>query len=119
MRKLSTLKPFLIIIIGTLFYGADCSKNTADCHSSFRVNNATNNAIYFSLVFDSTFARINYPPVLSPQTQKCSVNETKLYNTFGCLEGQMNDLGKQYVFIFDSYIIENTPWDTIKKNRLF
>jgi len=102
-----------------LFCNADCSKNTADCHSTFRVNNASNKAIYFSPVFDSSFSKLNYPPGLAPESQKCNSTEVKLYNRHGCYESDIDYFGKLYIFIFDADVIETTPWEVIKQNRLF
>lgn len=83
------------------------------------IRNNTVAAIYFSLVYDSALAHINYPPGASPEKYKCNGGETKRNNTFGCLDEQGDQSGRKYLFIFDAGVIESTPWATVKQNRYF
>lgn len=121
MNKINVIKLMLLILIASLFYGASCRKNRANCHSSYTIRNQTNKAIYFTKYYDSSLSRLDYNPGLSPAEYKCEANSGKndFSNHGSCYDPEVEYFGHMYIFIFDADVIESTPWATIKQNRLF
>ena len=119
MKRIFSIKSLLVLIIAALFYNADCRKNR-DCHSSYRIRNQTNTAIYFGTSNDSSLSRLDYNPGLSPENYKCGAySEKAKYGIEGsCIDYLVMDTGYMNIFIFDAGIIETTSWATIKQNRL-
>ena len=86
---------------------------------SFWIYNNTSKAIYFTYNYDTAVSKLSYPPGVAPETNKCEANKSQKYNATSCHEDNINRYGKLSIFFFDANIIENTPWEIVKQNRLF
>lgn len=107
-----------ILLIVQPLMGVDCYKDRPGCHSFLGIQNNGSKAIYFSLAFDSSLARLNYPPGNSPENYKCNAGTTGFLKSRGCLEGMTGSSGNIFIFLFDSDVIEGTSWETVKQNRM-
>jgi hypothetical protein len=108
-----------IVIISFLITTAStCAKNKANCHYYYTMKNNSSAPFYFGFAFDSSLLRLSYNPASSPAEFKCDMHDEKSDRINRCYEGDLNYFGKMYIFIFDTNVLETTPWDTVKKNYI-
>jgi len=99
---------FIIIIL----LGLECCHPNDDEPTHFKFINASNKSIYYAFSYsypDTTLNNITFIPYSNGnQTMKINANDS-VYIRIGVFGiSQITQ-----IFVFDAYVIENNPWDSI------
>lgn len=113
------MKAIKILILLTLI-ATSCRKDYNDIRLNF-VNNS-DIPIYVSTCDsykDTNYVYVNYYPVNNPDKYKIQPNETKSpISPIGTWERVYEEQEMLAFYVFDAYILETTPWDTVKSKYL-
>jgi len=118
---LRNIKFLCYFILSCFFMYSSCKKESENCHLKIRVENLSNNDIYFTSSYRYPDTLTLYPnPTLDPTS---SYIEKKTYKNEiyrSCIEGSINSSegNKIMYFIYDYSLLNSTPWDTVIKNYM-
>jgi hypothetical protein len=117
---------WIIIVITSLFFYQACGDKEDNCHKTITFVNKTADALYVVANSDypDTMAFRNQPnPLLDSNFTKVLSNENNTQALWrrDCIELAFKDLipsDTLMIYVFDSEVLENTPWETVKTNYL-
>jgi len=123
---MKTIKTMNYIILILLFLLNNTCKKNEDCHKIIKVFNTSNKAIYVQGSDgypDTMYFKYNPNPALSPEINKVESGETNTTSLQikDCWEINIKNVmqsDKLMIYIFDSEILENIPWDTVIANNM-
>jgi len=117
---------WILLMITSLFFYQACGDKEDDCHKSITFKNTTADILYVvsSSQYPDTSTFVGIPnPVLDPNFTKVLPNESNTQALWrkDCIELAFKNLipsDTLMVYVFDSEILESTPWETVKANYL-
>jgi hypothetical protein len=117
--KLVNKMTIILCVFAYALSNSSCGKDE-DKHDLIVFTNNSSELVYVRGNWEYSDTTINFSnPALAGDYYKVSANSSgdplKLQDTY---EGRFNQYEKVTVFIFDSRVLESTPWETVKANYL-
>ena len=117
---------WIIILVTSLFVNQACGDKDDNCHKVITFINKTGDTLYVTSAYefpDTMIFKTQPNPLLDPNFTKVLPKEsnTQVLWHRGCIELAFKDLipsDTLMVYIFDSKVLKNTPWETVKANYL-
>lgn len=118
MRKMNIMI-LILSFLSCVFIDSTCKKDK-DKHDLIMFTNNSNKIIFVKGSWDYPDTTINFSNLaLAGNFYKVSANSSddplRIKDTY---EGRFEQCEKLIVFVFDSQVLESTPWDTIKVKYL-
>jgi hypothetical protein len=113
---------FLILVAST------CKKESDTCHRRVTIKNQSGNSIFvdWGSNYPDTILRNEFPsPLSQPQQYEVlpsEINSQGITTGGDCFESRFKSQitsGTLMIYVFDKTVLQNNPWDSIKKYSMY